>query len=69
MFLREAVVRRELDARTDVEELSLGATMLLDGVIAHQAEMGDRFDGAAVRGGLLALLAPVLGVSGEDAGL
>lgn len=44
MFLREAVVRGELDADAELDELSLGITMLLDGVIAHQAEMGDRFD-------------------------
>jgi AcrR family transcriptional regulator len=69
MFLREAVVRGELHPRSDVEELSLGATMLLDGVIAHQAELGERFDAAAVRGALLVLLAPVLGMTGDDAGL
>ena len=44
MFLREAVVRGELDAAADLDDLSLAVTMLLDGVIAHQAEMGDRFD-------------------------
>ena len=43
--------------------------MLLDGVIAHQAEMGERFDTASVRAALLALLAPVLGMTGDDAGL
>ena len=31
-------------ADVDVEELSLGTAMLLDGVIAHHAESGDRFD-------------------------
>ena len=44
MFLREAIARGEIEPEVDVEELSLATTMLLDGVIAHQAEMGDRFD-------------------------
>lgn len=56
MFLREAVVRGELDAAVEIEELALATTMLLDGVIAHQAEMGDRFDPDLARRSLLALL-------------
>jgi AcrR family transcriptional regulator len=60
MFLREAVVRGELDAGADLEALSLATTMLLDGVIAHQAEMGDRFDADLARRSLLALLGPTL---------
>jgi AcrR family transcriptional regulator len=56
MFLREAVVRGELDAAGELEELALATTMLLDGVIAHQAEMGDRFDADLARRSLLALL-------------
>ena len=48
MFLREAIARGELEPDVDVEELSLATTMLMDGVIAHQAEMGDRFDPALV---------------------
>jgi AcrR family transcriptional regulator len=56
MFLREAVVRGELEAAGELEELALATTMLLDGVIAHQAEMGDRFDADLARRSLLALL-------------
>lgn len=56
LFLREAVVRGELDDAADVEELSLATAMLLDGVIAHQAEMGDRFDADLARRSLVALL-------------
>ena len=41
-------LRGELEPEADVEELSLATTMLMDGVIAHQAEMGDRFDPALV---------------------
>ena len=60
MFLREAVVRGELDASAEIEELSLATTMLLDGVIAHQAEMGDRFDPDLARRSLVALLGRTL---------
>jgi AcrR family transcriptional regulator len=60
MFLREAVARGELDAGLDLEALSLATTMLLDGIIAHQAEMGERFDGARVRRAVIALLEPTL---------
>lgn len=62
MFLRESVVRGELDAGEELEELSLATAMLLDGVIAHQAEMGDRFDPDLARRSLLALLGRTLRV-------
>ena len=67
MFLREAVVRGELDATAEIEELALATTMLLDGVIAHQAEMGDRFDPGLARHALLALLGRTLAPSHEHA--
>ena len=60
MFLREAVVRGELDEEADLEALSLATAMLLDGIIAHQAEMGERFDGPRVRRAVIALLEPAL---------
>jgi AcrR family transcriptional regulator len=60
MFLREAVVRGELDPEADIDALSLATSMVLDGVIAHQAEMGDRFDPARVRRAVIALLEPAL---------
>jgi AcrR family transcriptional regulator len=60
MFLREMVVRGELDADTDLDALSLATAMLLDGVIAHQVEMGDRFDATRVRRAVIALLEPAL---------
>jgi len=56
MFLREGVARGELDVEADIEALGLGITMLLDGVIAHQAEMGDRFDATLVRRSVIALI-------------
>jgi AcrR family transcriptional regulator len=56
MFLREAVVSGELEPDADVEELSLAATMLLDGVIGHQAEVGERFDPDLVARSVTALL-------------
>ena len=60
MFLREAVVRGELDAGADLDDLSLAITMLLDGVIAHQAEMGDRFDPRLVGRSVTSLLERIL---------
>ena len=61
MFLREAIARGEADPDLDVEELSLATTMLMDGVIAHQAEMGDRFDPDLVRRSVIALAGALLG--------
>jgi AcrR family transcriptional regulator len=60
MFLREAVARGEVEPEVDVEELSLAATMLMDGVVAHQAEMGDRFDPAVVERSVIALIGRTL---------
>ena len=59
MFLREAIARGEI-APVDVEGLSLGTAMLLDGVIAHHAESGDRFDAGLVQRSVNALLDPVM---------
>ena len=61
MFLREGVARGEIEPDADVEELSLAITMLMDGVIAHQAEMGDRFDPELVRRAVTSLTGRVLG--------
>ena len=60
MFLREAVARGEVEPDIDVEELSLAATMLMDGVVAHQAEMGDRFDPAVAERSVIALIGRTL---------
>jgi AcrR family transcriptional regulator len=60
MFLREALVRGELDADADLDALSTGIVMLLDGVIGHQAEMGDRFDPDLAARSMIALLGPAL---------
>ena len=60
MFLREAVARREVEADIDVEELSTAATLLLDGVIGHQAETGERFDPDLVTRSVTALLGRTL---------
>jgi AcrR family transcriptional regulator len=56
MFLREAMARGEVEPEIDVEELSLASTMLLDGVIGHQAEAGERFDPDLVARSVTALL-------------
>jgi AcrR family transcriptional regulator len=60
MFLREAMARGEVAPDIDVESLSLAVAMLLDGVIAHHAESGDRFDAEAVQRSVNALLEPVM---------
>ncbi len=60
MFLREGIARGELEPDVDVEELSLATTMLMDGVIAHQAEMGDRFDPDLVQRSVIALVGRTL---------
>jgi len=60
MFLREAIARGEIEPGVDVEELSLATTMLMDGVIAHQAEMGERFDPDLVRRSVIALVGRTL---------
>jgi len=60
MFLRESMARGEVAADVDVEELSLATAMLMDGVIAHHAENGDRFDPDLVQRSVNALLDPVM---------
>lgn len=60
MFLRESIARGELEPDAEVEELSLATTMLMDGVIAHQAEMGDRFDPDLVQRSVIALVGRTL---------
>ena len=60
MFLREAIARGEIEPDVEVDELSLATTMLMDGVIAHQAEMGDRFDPALVQRSVIALVGRTL---------
>jgi TetR/AcrR family transcriptional regulator, repressor for uid operon len=60
MFLREAVANGEVEPDIDVEELSLASTMLMDGVIAHQAEAGDRFDAALVERSVISLIGRTL---------
>jgi AcrR family transcriptional regulator len=60
MFLREAMARGEVAPSVDVEQLSLATAMLMDGVIAHHAENGDRFDADLVQRSVTALLEPVM---------
>ena len=60
MFLREAIARGEIEPDVEVEELSLATTMLMDGVIAHQAEMGDRFDPDLVQRSVISLVGRTL---------
>ena len=60
MFLREAMARGELAPGIDIEELSLATAMLLDGVIAHHAENGDRFDADLAQRAVNAILEPVM---------
>ena len=60
MLLRESMARGEVAPGTDVEEISLAIAMLMDGVIAHQAESGDRFDADLIQRSVNSLLDPVL---------
>jgi AcrR family transcriptional regulator len=60
MFIREAIARGEADPELDVDRLSSATAMLLDGVIAHQAEMGDRFEPRAAAEAMTQLLRPAL---------
>jgi AcrR family transcriptional regulator len=60
MFLREAMARGELTPGVDIETRSLATAMLLDGVIAHHAESGERFDADLVQRSVNALLDPVM---------
>jgi len=60
MFLREAIARGEIEPDVDIEELSLATTMLMDGIIAHQAETGDRFDADLVTRSVIALVGRTL---------
>jgi AcrR family transcriptional regulator len=61
MYLREGVARGEVEGDADIEELSLAVTMLMDGVVAHQAEQGDRFDPDLVRRSVIGLVGRILG--------
>ncbi|HVM24864.1 MAG TPA: TetR/AcrR family transcriptional regulator [Candidatus Limnocylindrales bacterium] len=60
MFLREAIAAGEVEPTVDVEEFTVAATMLMDGVIAHQAEAGDRFDAGLVERAVIGLLGSIL---------
>jgi AcrR family transcriptional regulator len=68
MFIREAIARGEVARDVDVESLSLAAAMLLDGAIAHHAELGDDFDPDAATKAIIGLLsAPLLASGGAPA--
>jgi hypothetical protein len=62
MFMREAIARGEARAEIDVATFSLGASLLLSGTIARQAEYGERFDPGAVAEAIIVMLsAPIRG--------
>ncbi len=60
LLIREAVARGEAPPDVDVDALSLAAGLLLHGAIAHQAERGPAFDGAAVGRAITTVLAEPL---------
>jgi AcrR family transcriptional regulator len=60
MFLREGIAAGEVEPTLDVEEFTLAATMLMDGVIAHQAEAGERFDPDLVERSVIGMLGSIL---------
>jgi AcrR family transcriptional regulator len=60
IFIRESIARGETDPSIDVDRVSLGVAMLLDGALAHHAEMGRRFDPASMEHAITGLLAGAL---------
>jgi AcrR family transcriptional regulator len=48
-FVRDAIVRGELSADADVDEIAAATTMLLDGALVAVAEQGDALDRDEVR--------------------
>jgi AcrR family transcriptional regulator len=60
IFIRESIARGEADPSIDVERVSLGVAMLLDGALAHHAEMGRRFDPVSAEQAITGLLAGAL---------
>lgn len=48
-FVRDAIVRGELPAEADVDEIAAATTMLLDGALVAVAEQGDALDRDEVR--------------------
>jgi AcrR family transcriptional regulator len=60
MFVREAIAAGDVEPDLAVEEFSLASTMLMDGVIAHQAEAGERFDPDLVERSVIGLLGATL---------
>jgi len=48
-FVRDAIVRGELPAEADVDEIAAATTMLLDGALVAVAEQGDALDRNEVR--------------------
>jgi AcrR family transcriptional regulator len=57
MFIRESIARGETDPSVDIDQVSLGVAMLLDGALAHHAEVGRRFEPVAVERAITGLLA------------
>lgn len=60
MFIREAIARGETDPAVDVDRASLGVAMLLDGALAHHAEIGRRYDPRQVEAAIIGLLSASL---------
>lgn len=60
MFVRDAITRGEANPDLDVEAVSLGAALLLHGVVAHEAEHGAGFDPDQARRALIGLLGSTL---------
>lgn len=56
LFMRELIAAGAVREDLDVETLSMASAMLLDGVIAHQAELGERFDPDAAKRAIVMLL-------------
>jgi AcrR family transcriptional regulator len=61
-FIRDAMLRGELDPATDVDEVAAMTTMLLDGALIAVAEQGDALDRDAVRDRVVRTVVAVSGL-------
>ncbi len=61
-FVRDAIVRGELAADADVEEIAATTTMLLDGALVAVAEQGDALDRDEIRDRVVRTVVAVSGL-------
>jgi AcrR family transcriptional regulator len=62
LFVRDAVARGEMPADTDVDEVAIVTTMLLDGALVAVAEQGDALDRDEVRDRIVRAVVAISGL-------